>query len=358
MPGVNEQILLGPVLRDVSRTFYWTLRVLPGPMRIPVGLAYLLARTADTIADTEVLSAAERLERLLAFRNLLVAPGGEAVESFQHSLAASAATSDAPELRAERSLLDLLPESFSLFRSLETEDRRRVAGVVTELTTGMELDLRRFPREGGLNSLRTLEELEDYTYRVAGCVGPFWTRMCIAHLPEFAGWPAERMCELGIRFGKALQWTNVLRDLPRDLRNNRCYLPTDGLERNGVKPVELLEPANYGKVRSIYQEYLDHTLDYYRSAWEYTTAIPRSCHRVRLACIWPQWIGLETIALLRRAENPLDGGERIRIGRGRVYTIIGFSSALAPFPAALEQYATRLLRLAQSSHAPVRSNET
>ena len=60
--------LLGDLLRGVSRSFYLTLRVLPGDLRIPIGLAYLLARAADTIADTRLLPSEDRLERLLEFR--------------------------------------------------------------------------------------------------------------------------------------------------------------------------------------------------------------------------------------------------------------------------------------------------
>ena len=47
--------LLTSLLRDVSRSFYLTLRILPSGIRQQIGLAYLLARTTDTIADTELL---------------------------------------------------------------------------------------------------------------------------------------------------------------------------------------------------------------------------------------------------------------------------------------------------------------
>ena len=67
MPQTPEQLLSG-LLRDVSRSFYLTLRVLPGPIRKPIGLAYLLARTTDTIADTELVPPAQRLEALRALR--------------------------------------------------------------------------------------------------------------------------------------------------------------------------------------------------------------------------------------------------------------------------------------------------
>ena len=43
--------LTGDLLRGVSRSFYLSLRILPAALREPIGLAYLLARAADTVAD-------------------------------------------------------------------------------------------------------------------------------------------------------------------------------------------------------------------------------------------------------------------------------------------------------------------
>ena len=47
---------------------FLTLRVLPVGLKEPIGLAYLLARTADTIADTAVVSPERRIEMLLSLR--------------------------------------------------------------------------------------------------------------------------------------------------------------------------------------------------------------------------------------------------------------------------------------------------
>src|SRR5205823_3262040 len=59
---------LWPSLRQVSRSFYLTLRVLPGAIRPQIGLAYLLARASDTIADTEFVPVSMRLKALDALR--------------------------------------------------------------------------------------------------------------------------------------------------------------------------------------------------------------------------------------------------------------------------------------------------
>jgi len=64
--------LLENLLKDVSRSFYLTLRVLPAAVRPQIGLAYLLARAADTIADTDIIPVVGRLAALQGFRKILV----------------------------------------------------------------------------------------------------------------------------------------------------------------------------------------------------------------------------------------------------------------------------------------------
>ena len=91
--------------------------------------------------------------------------------------------------------------------------------------------------------IETLDELDRYTYLVAGCVGDFWTGMHLAHRPRLARWDRAAMTARGIRFGKALQMTNVLRDVPADLREGRCYIPARELASVGLTPRDLLDPA-------------------------------------------------------------------------------------------------------------------
>src|SRR6202007_153114 len=77
MRNSDRAFLLGPLLKGVSRSFYLTLRVLPKGMRDPVGLAYLLARAADTIADTSLIDPAPRLALLLELRSQLAGPSSD-----------------------------------------------------------------------------------------------------------------------------------------------------------------------------------------------------------------------------------------------------------------------------------------
>jgi farnesyl-diphosphate farnesyltransferase len=343
--GSNQSILLGPVLRDVSRSFYLTLRALPGVVRLPIGLAYLLARAADTIADTEILPSSERLRTLLQFRRCLESMNPELLEDLEKDLAGFVVRAAAGESRAaaaEKRLLGRLHECLELFRSLPLADQIDVCDVVCTLISGMEQDLATFRDPTRLDALHTLAQLEDYTYLVAGCVGPFWTRICVRHVSDFRDWDVNELGAIGIKFGKALQWTNVLRDIPRDVRSGRCYLPSAELQRVGLRPEDLKDPANFEKLKPLYDKFLDHALGHYRSAWEYTLAIPASQKRIRLACIWPQWIGLETISLLR-AGNPLDPNQRIKINRKRVYSIMFKTSLKVWKMSLLEQEHQKLM---------------
>ena len=240
MPVVTpeeEARLLGPVLKGTSRAFYLTLRMLPGNLRKLLGLAYLLARTADTIADSKTAPTDKRLARLLEFRGLVEGKGGAGkVESLAQTAVERLGG-------AERELVGVMPKTISMLDSLEEMDRFRVRQVVVTLTQGMELDLTYF-REEGVTAFETMEQLDGYTYLVAGCVGRFWTEMCMAHLSGLGGWDSEEMSEKGVRFGKALQLTNILRDVPKDLRLGRCYLPQEVLERVGLSADDLLDSKN------------------------------------------------------------------------------------------------------------------
>ena len=71
-------------------------------------------------------------------------------------------------------------------------------------------------KEGGeISALNNNEELDDYTYREAGCVGVFWTKMSLGHLISLGRQKEEEFFMKGIRFCKALQMINILRDIPK-----------------------------------------------------------------------------------------------------------------------------------------------
>ena len=304
------------LLKGVSRSFHLTIRVLPRQVRGPIQLAYLLARAADTVADTDALPSGNRLEHLKRFRARLEGKDIEPLEVTNGAAGARIRRDD-----AETELLQALPDLFGSLDSMPEDDRRNVQRTVETLVHGMEFDLTTFPapESGRIGSLDTFDDLERYTYLVAGCVGEFWTDVMISHDPAVRNWDRDRMVELGVRFGKALQMTNVIRDVPRDVRAGRCYVPRDMLESVGLTPEALMSPDACGAAKPVLAALVARALDFYVSAEEYIRATPRRSARLRLAMTWPVLIGLATLDLLLRSPNWLDPDERIRVSRPWVY---------------------------------------
>ena len=138
-------------------------------------------------------------------------------------------------------------------------------------STSSDLEL----RGSSIVSLQNDNEMDDYTYRVAGSVGEFWTRMSMSHL-VFHGRDPEEMLKLGIRFGKALQLINILRDIPSDLNIGRCYIPSVRLASLDMKVSDLKSEESMEKFRPLYNEYLDLACKYLDSAADYISLIPAS----------------------------------------------------------------------------------
>lgn len=334
MESNPEMERLNPLLKRVSRSFYLTLRVLPSQIRRQIGLGYLLARTSDTIADTELLAAESRREALQVYLNRVL-------DNDRRPLRFEAMANSQSD-PAEAELLRDAEAAVVLLKGFDDADRARIRGVITTIISGQQLDLSRFENAGckRVKALESDEELEDYTYRVAGCVGEFWTSTCLAHLkPAFTG-DSTALMEAGIRFGKGLQLVNILRDLPKDLGMGRCYLPKRELVEHGLKPEDLLDEANEQRLKPIFTAWHSRAQSYLESGWNYTCTLPREWTRVRLACAWPVLIGFDTLKLLEGGPN-LNPARRPKISRSAVRGILWSTLLRLPFRTAWEQLGRR-----------------
>jgi len=322
--------LLADLLKATSRSFYLTLRVLPAAVCPQIGLAYLLARTTDTIADTEIVALDRRLEALQKFRERIL--GQTSAPLNFGELAAQQVSS------AEKLLLENAEAGLGELQKFSVEDQKLVRGVLTVITGGQELDLRRFAGASAekIVALETAADLDDYTWRVAGCVGEFWTKICRVHLFPQVRLDEEQFVTDGIRFGKGLQLVNILRDLPADLKKGRCYLPLEKLDAAKLWPETLLSPATEEKFLPLFREYLDKAEGHLRAGWHYTNTVPFRQFRVRLGCAWPILIGARTIEKLRAA-NVIDLRQNLKISHGERNRILLTSVLACPFPHAWQK---------------------
>jgi len=314
---------LDSILEGTSRSFYLSLKVLPKAIRPQVSLLYMLARTSDTIADSE-----EREENLL-----------EVLESYNEF--AQGLTTEPPEMKAlselqsnksEASLIRDVGGIVSKIEEFSETDQAEIRRCLGVIISGQILDLQRFsPEDESILALESDEELDDYAYRVAGSVGEFWTRMSLNHLFRFKEENKEtELFEQGVRFGKALQMINILRDIPADLSLGRCYIPSTRLAESGLVPKDLLKPTSMDSFRLLYNEYLDLTDEYLISAIQYIEMIPHSQFRLRGACMLPVIIGKRTVSMLR-GKNVLDPSNRIKIGRSEIKDVVKKVVLAVPF---------------------------
>ena len=237
------ETLIGPILKEVSRSFYLTLRILPHSLRGPLSLAYLLARASDTIADTKVIASGDRRRHLDALREMIKKGTNlRVVQEMKAQLMSHQASA------GEKALLMHMDDCLFFLHGMNDIDRYHITNVLMTIIRGQDLDLQRFKESSDeLVALKTKEELDEYTYLVAGCVGEFWTRLCLLHcVPCFHPWAEEREMErLGMRYGQGLQLVNILRDLPElvdQFMDKVTYSTAKARERLGWAPkVELVE---------------------------------------------------------------------------------------------------------------------
>jgi len=158
-----------------------------------ITIFYAFCRVIDDIADSSELNVVQKRVRLKAWRTMLRAAGAD-----EPSLA-----------RDVRSLID----KYSLS-----------PGMLEEIIAGVEMDL-------SISRYATFEELRVYCYRVASAVG-------LVSI-EIFGYRNPRCKEYALELGLALQMTNIIRDVGKDLRDGRIYLPQEDLVRFHYSEMEL-----------------------------------------------------------------------------------------------------------------------
>lgn len=274
----HERELGGQLLAAVSRSFYLTLKALPKELREPISLAYLLARTADTIADTASVSAEVRLDCLERYRALVRGVGE--VEGLASMLRVEFCPQQEDE--AERRLMEKFADGIAWLRTMRPTPLAAIQSVLEHIIDGQMLDIRRFPSDGVLRRLASAEELDEYTWLVAGCVGEFWTELCASELPSSldAAVTTEQMKQWGARLGKGLQLINILRDIGEDTRDGRCYLP--------CKPED---------IQTEWSLWLQTCTEHLECGLRYVQHVTHG--KLRYATALPLLLGIQTVAKMR-----------------------------------------------------------
>src|SRR5437868_8195246 len=171
--------------------------LLPKPKRDAMSALYAFCREVDDVADEETIPVETRRTKLAEWREDI----------------SRACKNQTPQIEVNRELQPIIQQCklpFELFDEL-------IRGVE------MDLDIRRY---------ESYEDLEQYCYRVASVVGLLSI--------EIFGYKNPACRDYANHLGKALQLTNILRDVRTDAERGRIYLPGSELARFEVSEEEIL----------------------------------------------------------------------------------------------------------------------
>ena len=191
-PPVSEQIT-----RRSASNLALAFVMLPKEKRAGMSALYAFCREVDDVADEESVPVEERRARLAGWRSDI----------------RSACEGGQPQFPVNRELQPYIARHHLPFELFD------------ELIRGVEMDL-------DVTRYQTWEELEQYCYRVASVVGLLSI--------EIFGYTSPACRDYAVHLGKALQLTNILRDVGNDAARGRIYLPLEELKRHQVGEPEIL----------------------------------------------------------------------------------------------------------------------
>ena len=250
--------------------------LLPPRKRAAMSALYAFCREVDDVADEDSVPLAKRREQL-----------GEWREDIR-----KACEGGAPEFQVNRELQPFIIEHklpFHLF---------------AELVKGVEMDLDQ-------DRYADPSALEGYCYRVASVVGLLSI--------EIFGYTDPRCREYADALGKALQLTNILRDIGEDAARGRIYVPRSELSRFGVTEEEILARRSSERFEALAASLAGQAREFYARA---RALLPPADRQSMVAA---ELMGTVYWRLLRRIEKrrfPVLGDEPVRLGKGHKLALV------------------------------------
>jgi len=298
-------------LEEVSRTFTQPIMLLPEEQRRALTVGYLLCRVADTIEDCLGIEVDEKDELFSLFLRVIK---GNAQPS---SLSDRLAHVEAPA--AELRLVENLSRVMAVFEAQSHSSKLATVRWVSEMADGMRLYTRR--AEGReFFSLISLVDLERYCYFVAGTVGHLITDL----FDEVIGNPkiTNHLRSNAESFGLGLQMVNIVKDVTDDFERGVSFLPRELCLIEGFEPEEMLAQENRAGAKRVAKRVIECAGRHLDAALAYTLTIPREHSQLRLFCLLPLFMAVETLNLADGSDAMFEPHAKVKITRETVARII------------------------------------
>ncbi|WAR45692.1 phytoene/squalene synthase family protein [Methylomonas rapida] len=308
---LSDAELQAVLLEGVSRTFALTIPQLPENLYPAVANAYLLCRIVDTIEDEISLNAEQKKRFCSEF--IQIVKTGEGAQAFADELAPLLSTQTIP---AEHSLIHLIPRVIAITHSLDRAQIEALACCVETMANGMPvyqaLDLRA--------GLKTMKDMDDYCYYVAGCVGEMLAKLFCHYSPQIDA-HRDELLKLSVSFGQGLQMTNILKDIWDDAQRGVCWLPQDIFTETGFNLADLTPTTNDERFRKGLEHLISIAHGHLQNALTYTQLLPRHETGIRNFCLWA--LGMAVLTLKKIKQNlSFNESSQVKISRNSVKATI------------------------------------
>jgi farnesyl-diphosphate farnesyltransferase len=297
------------VLSRVSRTFAPTIRLLPGVLNMHVTVAYLLCRIADTVEDSAALTIQEKQRLLHVYTQIFSQPESSAETEFLNGCSRLPVTTPDEELTHNLSVV------LRVFSSFSAPMQKHIGKWVVEMSLGM----RKFAQAAHkrrFTFLKSMKELDEYTYYVAGTVGYLLTELFTYYSRKITPLVKTRLDQFAESFGKGLQMVNIIRDMAADLKRGQSYIPDELLLKYRLTRENIFHADNADRAQQMFNELIENAVKHLDRALDYIQLIPKQETRIRLFCMLPLFWSLRTLQKIQENTLQLLGSDKIKISRG------------------------------------------
>ncbi len=146
--------------------------------------------------------------------------------------------------------------------------------------------------------VETEEEMDDYMFEVAGRVGYLLTDLFGWYSP-FIAKEKDKLRPLAREFGLALQTVNIIRGMRKDYERGWVFVPRTFYEPLGLTRDSLFAQENSVAALQVIAHLADKAESHLRNGLQYIINIPPIHYRIRLACTWPLFFAIKTLAVSR-----------------------------------------------------------
>jgi phytoene synthase len=250
--------------------------LLPRAKRDGMSTLYAFCREVDDVADDESSPVERRRDQLAAWRDDV----------------RRACSNETPRFAVNRELQAAIKQYHLPFEYFD------------ELIRGVEMDL-------DIKRYDNYDQLELYCYRVASVVGLLSI--------EIFGYKNAACREYAVYLGKALQLTNILRDVRSDAERGRIYLPLSELSRFNVTPEEILKLEYSQRFFDLATSVAQRARHFYRTAED---TLPPSDRRSMVAAELMGTVYWELFRKLERQRFDVFGPKKTRLNKGQKLLLI------------------------------------